>query len=216
MRNRHSAELLIIGSLIFASGVSAGTIYEDIKATLRSDYTVKVGDSKLNLKNNYPIVYNNTTYVPLRIIGEAVGKQVKWDSKSKVISLTAQDKKPYNITFGNKTAIPNETYGREFAYRRTDINVTSSDFIVKNSSNNNNLYFNIIINDISDQFGPYNIEVVDMSNGDSVTIQREMVVINKEHSIKIPIKGVDSLIVKISASKFGGDGVATIMDVCVD
>ena len=41
-----------------------------------------------------PFIYNGTTYLPVRAVGQAVGKEVAWDGVEKVVYLGA---KPGNV-----------------------------------------------------------------------------------------------------------------------
>ena len=34
-----------------------------------------------------PFIYNGTTYLPVRAVGNALGKQVSWDGKTKTVYL---------------------------------------------------------------------------------------------------------------------------------
>ena len=38
-------------------------------------------------RNNEPFIYNGTTYLPIRAVGEAVGKQVSWDGRTNTVYL---------------------------------------------------------------------------------------------------------------------------------
>ena len=42
-------------------------------------------------KEVHPLYYNGTHYLPVRAIGELMGKSVAWDSKSRTITLTGDD-----------------------------------------------------------------------------------------------------------------------------
>lgn len=84
-------------ALSFSCGVLANGVIQDIKAQLRGDFTVKVdGDVKtfkdVNGKVVYPVLYEGTTYLPLRAIGELMGKTVYWYEKDKVIELKEETK----------------------------------------------------------------------------------------------------------------------------
>lgn len=97
-------------ALIFASaalaiglgiGAVAASVVKDIKAQLRPDFTVVIDGKKQNFKNVkgekvYPILYEGTTYLPVRAIGELMGKTVYWYEDEKRIELT--DKQAATVT----------------------------------------------------------------------------------------------------------------------
>lgn len=83
--------LALTGAL--AVGAVAATTVQKITADLRPDMTVQVdGEARtmLDQKGNivYPISYNGTTYLPVRALGEILGQEVKWDSKTQTVILT--------------------------------------------------------------------------------------------------------------------------------
>ena len=65
-----------------------------IKATLRSDITIKIDKEIQTLKDGkgvsvYPIMYNNTTYIPIRFIGTFLDKDVNWDNSDESVYIGA-------------------------------------------------------------------------------------------------------------------------------
>lgn len=78
-----------------AAGVSASGLVEKIQAEIRPDFTIYVDGSKQNFKNVngeavYPILYEGTTYLPVRAIGELMGKTVYWYEADKRIELNTE------------------------------------------------------------------------------------------------------------------------------
>ena len=66
---------------------------QNVPAELRDDFTVVVDGSvrtftDANGKVVYPLLYNGSTYLPVRAIGELMGKAVSWDSSTKTVTLT--------------------------------------------------------------------------------------------------------------------------------
>ncbi len=65
---------------------------ERISAQLRPDFTVVV-DGKTRTFTNvngdavYPLLYDGSTYLPVRSIGELMGKEVNWNSNNKTVTL---------------------------------------------------------------------------------------------------------------------------------
>ncbi len=86
--------LLMAGicTVTFGVGVVADDLIDDIKAQLRRDFTVKIDGDVKEFKNKqgevvYPVLYDGTTYLPLRAIGEMMGKTVYWYENDKRIEL---------------------------------------------------------------------------------------------------------------------------------
>lgn len=74
-------------------GIHAGAVSSNITAQLSPNISVVVdGVSQTfysaDKKEAHPIVYNGTTYLPLRAIGELMGKNVNWDQSSQTASLS--------------------------------------------------------------------------------------------------------------------------------
>lgn len=77
---------------IFSVGVFSAPIVKQITATLRPDVKVVVDGSLTTFKNNagvevYPIMYQGTTYLPLRSVGGLMNKAVDWDGNTQTVYL---------------------------------------------------------------------------------------------------------------------------------
>ncbi len=75
-----------------AIGASANGIIEKVQAELRPDFTVKIDGETKTFKNAggktvYPLLYEGTTYLPIRAIGEIMGKTVYWYEDQKLVEL---------------------------------------------------------------------------------------------------------------------------------
>jgi hypothetical protein len=68
----------------FAAGASAADVLQKVDAYLRPDFTVQIDGKKANL-GTPPLVYNGSSYLPLRALGEALGVNVGWDESTKTI-----------------------------------------------------------------------------------------------------------------------------------
>ena len=88
-----------------------------VTATLRPDVTVRIDGVTCDFYNAqgkevHPIIYNGTTYIPLRAVGELMGKNVNWDGATGTASLSG------TRTTGNVTGTP------DTAAKRTDVTFT--------------------------------------------------------------------------------------------
>ncbi|MCI8403784.1 MAG: hypothetical protein HFE49_02655 [Clostridia bacterium] len=80
-----------------AIGASATGIIRKVQSEIRPDFTVKIDGEVRTFKNAdgdvvYPMLYEGTTYLPLRAIGEIMGKTVYWYEDEKMVEL--KDTKP--------------------------------------------------------------------------------------------------------------------------
>lgn len=81
----------LVGTL--AVGVAAAdAVRRNITAELRPDITVELNGTRQSLKDGsgnavYPILYNGSTYLPIRAVGELAGMRVNWDSKTQTVEL---------------------------------------------------------------------------------------------------------------------------------
>lgn len=81
----------------------------NVTAQLRPDFTLIIDGSQRTLytaggEQVYPVLYNGTTYLPLRAIGELMNRQVNWDQDTKTISLYGTRSGITTGTKGNQTS----------------------------------------------------------------------------------------------------------------
>ncbi len=76
-----------------ALALAANTVYKNIRVTYSGIKLVVDGQTVVPKDTNgkvvKPFVYNGTTYLPVRAVGNAVGKKVKWDGNSQTVYLGA-------------------------------------------------------------------------------------------------------------------------------
>ena len=85
---------ILCGAVLFSIPALANSVKEMIEVTLNT-ITVAVNGTKVEGEN---ILYNDTTYVPLRKVAEMLGKDVKWDDATKTADIC--DKNENEIVFG--------------------------------------------------------------------------------------------------------------------
>lgn len=83
----------LVMTAAMALPVMAAIDYET--ARLRPDFTIVIDGKEKNFKRAdgsaaFPLVYEDATYLPLRAIGEAIGKNVNWDEDTKTITLEGE------------------------------------------------------------------------------------------------------------------------------
>lgn len=100
----------LCGTLLFG-GVSSLAQNEIIQAVL-SDIKVQLNGSQMQL-NDPVIVYNDKTYVPVRQIAEAIGKEVSFDDTSRTVLIgNVSTPPPFKMTSDGlySTHIGNNVY----------------------------------------------------------------------------------------------------------
>lgn len=75
--------------------VSAATVIQKVESELRPDFTIVVDGEVQTFKNAqgetvYPMLYDGTTYLPVRAIGELMGKTVYWYEDEKRVELKTE------------------------------------------------------------------------------------------------------------------------------
>ncbi len=95
------AAMLVLTS--FSVGVLSKGLIEKIEAELRGDFTIFVDGEKQQFKDINgnkvdPILYNGTTYLPIRAIGELMNKKVYWYQDEKKIELVDEAKEESLVT----------------------------------------------------------------------------------------------------------------------
>lgn len=100
--------LMLVGTLsanVYAASVAT------VSATLSPDITVKVDGVTQTFftvagTQVHPVLYNGTTYLPVRAIGELMGKNVNWDQNTLTVTLAGSRTTP--ATTGTRDANPQQ------------------------------------------------------------------------------------------------------------
>ena len=93
LSRRLAAFLLCAVVTVGALTMAAGAAGSDVTAQLSPDVTVTVDGTaqtfyNVNGDEVHPILYSGTTYLPVRAIGELMGKNVNWDASTRTVSLS--------------------------------------------------------------------------------------------------------------------------------
>lgn len=100
--------LLISSVSVFASGAikkQLEVVYNDIKLVVDGK-PVEFGKDSAGNKIE-PFIYNGTTYLPVRAVGEAIDKKVDWDGSTQTVYL---GKKPGEISYMTEEIEPYKNY----------------------------------------------------------------------------------------------------------
>lgn len=112
---------MLMGSVVFADGVRKNI------QVLFNDVNITVNGSKVNADN---ILYEGTTYVPLRAISEMLGKEVGWDASTKTASINdvtseiIEESKPESESSNSG----NETLAQKNAVKKAESYIRFSSF----------------------------------------------------------------------------------------
>lgn len=110
MNRKKTALLTLALTGAFAVGVCANGVVQDITAQLRPDLTIKVAGqpqtfADANGNTVYPIMYNGTTYLPVRGIGQLFQQAIDWDGETQTVTVGEKD------AFASLITLPGETDG---------------------------------------------------------------------------------------------------------
>ena len=81
---------------------------KNISVQVRKDFTIVIDGKEETFKTSagkriYPLLYDGSTYLPLRAIGQIMDKSVEWDNATKTVTLTSESVTVTDAdTFGDK------------------------------------------------------------------------------------------------------------------
>ncbi len=112
------AAALLVGGGVFAAQRSEmiEVFYDDIEIYVDGQ---KVDPKDANGQTVQPFIYNGTTYLPVRAVGNAIGKDVAWDGVEKVVYLGTKPGDadnwlnvcaPYQVTNWEKYTLADNQY----------------------------------------------------------------------------------------------------------
>lgn len=107
--------ILVGAGLMLSAQVLADDGLQMIEAYLRPDLLIKLDGKQLELKNP-PIIYDGSTYLPLREMAGIFGKDVNWNNDTQTVELGKRDsqKSTYegleSIVFNGTTYVDMKQY----------------------------------------------------------------------------------------------------------
>ena len=86
---------------------------DTVTARLRPDYTIIIDGAERDFYNAagqqvHPVAYDGTTYLPVRAIGELMGKTVAWDAAANTVTLSGGTVTDAD-SFSGQTPVPGDT-----------------------------------------------------------------------------------------------------------
>lgn len=91
--------IIIVSCVVFAKNIQA--TFNDVRININGSDTAQWGESYVlddGREVPYSIIYNDTTYLPLRKIGELLDKKVYWNGDTKTVSITGKPSDMREIT----------------------------------------------------------------------------------------------------------------------
>ncbi|NOV03331.1 stalk domain-containing protein [Paenibacillus planticolens] len=104
MKMKKWTKITILGTLMttcFTAGVYAQDVLQRVDAYLRSDFSVVVNGQQVKLANP-PLIYNNSSYLPVKELGNYLGAIVNWQDSTKTIYINPRVN-PAQPSEGNET-----------------------------------------------------------------------------------------------------------------
>ncbi|MCL1808668.1 MAG: copper amine oxidase N-terminal domain-containing protein [Clostridiales bacterium] len=95
--------LILFCFALFSTCAAYGAAPQSISVYLKPDITIKVGDQVKSFydeggQNVFPLIYQGTTYLPVRAVSSLMGENIEWDDKSRTVyigrTLSAPGKQP--------------------------------------------------------------------------------------------------------------------------
>ncbi|MBP1961299.1 stalk domain-containing protein [Paenibacillus aceris] len=108
MKMKKWTKITILGTLMgtcFTAGVYAQDVLQRVDAYLRSDFNVVVNGQQVKLANP-PLIYNNSSYLPVKELGSYLGAVVNWQDSTKTIYINPRIN-PGQPEEGNETNYTN-------------------------------------------------------------------------------------------------------------
>jgi len=193
------------------TGVFAGSKLQEIKAYLNHDIKIVVNGTAVQLTNQngkpvVPISYDNTTYLPVRAVSEALGVAVSFDAATNTVNLGEKVEgtsiaKGFDDMYHTKDPQYTTYQGKDYkeVYYNSASGDRSSSFMLYPKKQYQKLYLQIAA------IGE-NIEKFEIKDAEGSTVLKTVDVIKPEDglvTIEVDISGFNSLYVNGNAKNGG-------------
>jgi len=125
-----SSVLLTASVQAKSSDESISVFYRNIKLNINSEAT-----DLFDASGNYiePFLYNNTTYLPLRAVAQALDMSVSWDAKTYSVGLTSGNSAS-ETPAGEKNPLPEGAVDINVSYRDVSVKLDDKTLDLKNAN----------------------------------------------------------------------------------
>ena len=107
---------------------------KDVSVQVRKDFTIVIDGKEQTFKTSsgkeiYPLLYDGSTYLPLRAIGQIMDKTVEWDKTTKTVILLSDG---YTVTDADTFGGKKDTVTDADTFKGTDIGAEKAKEIALN------------------------------------------------------------------------------------
>lgn len=132
-KTKFIAALALVCAVVLGVAAAAGTSRQ-ITATLRPDITVQVDGvnqaiTDSNGNEAAPIIYNGTTYLPVKSIGQILGQSVTWDGKTNTVNITNPNTPSTPVSTPSSADLIGEAEAKEIALNHAKLSASDVTFI---------------------------------------------------------------------------------------
>lgn len=142
--------ILTVGLLSFALGIYADAIRQEITATLCKDIKITLDGEEYvardaNKQIVYPIIYNGTTYLPVRAVANMYDSNVTWDNGTRTVGLWSSGYVPEESEYLPETEMNNSIKNANSFELNSKMEGTVGDIFADTSDQDEYDYFKIVI-----------------------------------------------------------------------
>lgn len=132
-KSKFFVALACVCAAILGAAAAAGTSRQ-ITATLRPDITVRVDGVTQTITDSNgdvtaPIIYNGTTYLPVKSIGQILGQSVTWDGRTNTVNITDPNTPATAPSTPSSADLIGEAKAKEIALNHAKLSASDVTFV---------------------------------------------------------------------------------------